>query len=136
MRPKAFAGHDIFNAVAVHVDQIHGVKLRKFNAVFIVLRLLVHEGMLLEGDLVSLFHLLEPGQSISMRGEAGDNIIEAVAIHVIDVHLRATAAELLWMLHPLRISFERFRLLPPTRSLQKISLPIAIHISKTEAMRK
>src|SRR5439155_21773544 len=106
MRPKPFAGNDVLDAVAIDIDEIERVKLSELDAIFILARELVHEGVLLEGDLVALTNLLELGHTILMGLEAGDHIVEPVAVHVIDIHLRAALAEILRMLHPFGIALQ------------------------------
>src|SRR5262245_1873611 len=46
--PEAFAGDDIFETVAVHINQVDGMQLTKGHAVTICCRALVQDGMLAE----------------------------------------------------------------------------------------
>ena len=50
VRPESFARDDVFHAVALHVHQIDGVKLREFEAVAVFPRFLVHNGVTAELD--------------------------------------------------------------------------------------
>src|SRR4051812_21022760 len=79
--------------------------------------------------------LLIPGESKTMRREAGDHIVQPIAIYVVRIHLRtAWAAELEGVFGPLRISGERLGLFPPAVFLEQIGAAIAIHISPAKTM--
>ena len=54
MCPKSFPGDNVLYTVAIHVDQVDRVELRKYDAVFVLLRLLVHHDMLFELNLAIL----------------------------------------------------------------------------------
>ena len=44
--------------------------------------------------------LLEPGEPIAVRGDAGHDIVQAVSVHVVDANLVAAAAEVFGMEGP------------------------------------
>ena len=92
VRPEALAGDDVLEPVAVHVDEVDGVHLGELHAVCVVLRLLVHDDVLAEFDLAALAILLVPRQAEAVRGERGDDVVQAVAVHVVGIHLRAAGA--------------------------------------------
>ena len=92
--PETLAGHDVFEAVAVHVDEINGMGLRENHAVLVRLRsffsrLLVQDDMFFESNLTVLADLLEPSQAVAVRSETCDHVVFAVAIHVVGEHVRA-----------------------------------------------
>src|SRR5438105_291551 len=96
--------------------------LREGNAILIRPGVSIENKMLLKSDLSTVFDLLIPGQPVSMRIDARDNIIQTVSIHIIDQHLRATltAAKLEWVMFPDRIASQRLRLLPPAILVQNV----------------
>ena len=65
---------------------------------------------------IVFFDLLIPDQTVTVRSETGDHVVQAVTIHVIDIHLSATVrvrVERELVVIPNRIAGERLRLLPP-----------------------
>ena len=128
--PEALAGDDVGHAVAVHVRQLNGVGLREDDAGFARLRGRAGD----EVPLPAVARLLEPREAIPVRGEAGDDVRLAVAIHVEDIHLRAATAELRLVLHPHRIAVERLRLFPPAVRLEDVHLAVAVHIAEADAV--
>ena len=69
-----------------------------------------------------------------MRGDAGDDIVQAVAVHVAGIHLRAAGAELERMKRPHRIARERLRLFPPAVLFQQVRATVAIHVAHAHAV--
>jgi hypothetical protein len=70
-----------------------------------------------------------------VRIQTSDNVIQAIAINVVDEHLRRTLAKIGRMQTPNRVIFQRGRLLPPAANLDKIRASIAVDIAKTQAVR-
>ena len=62
--------------------------------------------VLAERDLVALAVLLVPREAEAVRGEAGDDVVQAVAVDVVGVHLRAAVAHRLRVEPPDRIAGE------------------------------
>ena len=138
MRPVTFAGDDILEAVAVDIDQLHCMKLRKLDAVEILLRLVGKNSVLDKIDRPILLHLLKPGEPEGMAIEAGDHIVVAVAIDIVGMDLRPAVAELESVFLPERgrCAGCRFgcRLLPPAFCHEQVSAFVAIDIPHAEAM--
>src|SRR5678815_5013244 len=67
MSPKSFTGHNILQAIAIHVDQLDRMELGKTNAIGIGDRPFVEDQMLAESDLTAFFDLFIPSQPITMR---------------------------------------------------------------------
>ena len=96
VRPEALAGDDVLQPVAVHVHQLDGVQLRESDAVAVLAGFLVHEDVGLELNLavgIALLELLIPREAVAVRRERGDDVRQAVAVHVIGIHLRAARGE-------------------------------------------
>ena len=80
--------------------------------------------------------LLVPRQAEPVRGEAGDDVVEAVAVHVVGVHLRAAGAQRLLVKRPDRIARERRGLFPPAVLLQQVGAAVAVHVAHAHAVRE
>ena len=142
--PEAFAGDDVFQAIAVDVHEIYRVKLREAHAIIVERRrrvafLRLHDVVLGEEDFavaIALLELLEPREAVAVRREAGDHVVQSVAVHVVGVHLRAAVRrrEGNLVLLPHRIARQRLRLLPPTVLLHDVQLAVAIHVAKAVAV--
>src|SRR5436305_7591106 len=85
--PESFAGDDVLEAIAVHVDQRQRMQLREGNSVRIGFGTTVEDQVLFKVDLAIQFYLFIPGQAVTMCVEAGNDIVKAVSIDVIDQHL-------------------------------------------------
>jgi hypothetical protein len=83
------SGDDVLQPVAVHVHQVQRVQFAEQHAILVLRRMRSHDEVLLELDFVAVFHLLVPGETVIVSGEAGDDIVIAVAIDVVGVHLGA-----------------------------------------------
>ena len=136
VRPEALAGDDVLQAVAVHVDEVDGVQLGELHAVLVLLRSLFM--MMCSRNLISLAFaiLLVPRQAEAVRGERGDHVVEAVAVHVVGVHLRAAAAHRLLVKRPDRIARERGGLFPPAVLLEQVLPAVAVHVAHAHAVRE
>src|SRR5207244_3515015 len=77
--------------------------------------------------------LLVPGETPAVAVQAGDHVVEAIAIDVIDRHLRAACAvaERDWMKSPGSRGHDR-GLLPPAAILHHIQASVSIDIAYTE----
>src|SRR5262245_942660 len=94
MRPKAFAGDDILESIAVQIHEFDRVQLGKSDTVTVFIRFLIHENVALKLGMtlcVLFAELLVPGQPITVRRNAGDYIVQTVAVDIVSVHLRAAA---------------------------------------------
>ena len=138
VRPETFAGDDVLQAVAIHVDEIDRMDLGELHAVAVLARLFVDEDVLGELDLAVflLRQLFIPGEAETMRRKAGDDVVPPVAVHIIGIHLRAAVGrgEGELVLLPNRISGQRRGLFPPTVFFQQVHLPVTVHITDAEAM--
>src|SRR3954453_21080721 len=94
--------------------------------------------MLFECDLTVLIHLFIPGQSVTVRGECGDDIVLAVAVYIIGIHLGATMTGSEWELvkFPNKIVGERGRLFPPTARFEEVHAAITIDVPYSQAVRE
>src|SRR2546427_3698660 len=90
--------------------------------------------MLAESHLAIFFDLLEPGQAVVVRGEARDDVVQAVAVHVIHYHLCAAGAEGERMSNPNGIAGQGRRLFPPAAFLQDVDAAIAIRVARAQAV--
>src|SRR5262245_38498733 len=70
-----------------------------------------------------------------MRREAGDDVVQAVAVHVVGKHLRAASGrEWHLVLLPNWITGEGRRLFPPAVLLHDVELAVAIHVTVAVAV--
>src|ERR1035441_4655225 len=95
--------------------------------------------MPVETDFSIRANLLKPSQSVAMRIQAADDVVESVAIHVVGIHLRAAAIcfrKFKRMKFPDGIAGQRGRLLPPAILFENVRASVAIHIAHAEAMLK
>src|SRR5579862_819106 len=92
--------------------------------------------MLDEGDgavLVAL--LLKPRDSPTVRFDGGDHIVEAVAVHVVDGHLRAAAAEVFRMERPSLLLAVLGGLFPPSGGRENVHSSIAVDVAHADTVR-
>ena len=130
MRPVGFAGDDVFEAVAIHIGKLDAVQLAEIDAVAIQTWTVAHDEMLFE----ALRRLLMPGEPVFMSSEAGDDIIVAVAIHIVGEHLRAAAGcERGLVQRPVALR-EVLRLLEPAVLHQHVEPAVAIHIAHAQSV--
>ena len=111
--PVAFAGDDVFDAVAVDVGEVGGVGLGEDDAVVVVLGLFGREhdflpgrrchdiqGRILDCDIACVgiralefqfqrLVLQKHRYAVAMRGEGGEDVVGAVAVEVVGEHLGA-----------------------------------------------
>ena len=136
MRPVGFAGDDVLEPVAIDVVQAGRVQFAKDNAVFVLAAGAAHDEVFFKRDAAALgFHLLEPRKAKLVRGEAGDDVVVAVAVHVVGEHLRAAACGEGKLARPPRLLVGG-RLLEPAALVDDVSPPIAIHVTHTQAVPK
>src|ERR1043166_2315531 len=88
--------------------------------------------MLDKRNLTAVFLLLEPRQPVAVCLNARDDIVEAVTVHVIDIHLRAAVAEVHRVLDPIATR----GLFPPRLGFQHVRFTVAIHIAEAHAVRE
>ena len=95
--------------------------------------------MLHKGDVaLRVALLLIPRHAPSVRVQRGHDVVQAVAVHVVDSHhcaaaIRAKAAKGFRMVFP-RLIASRRRLLPPAVHIQDVHASVAVHIADAEAM--
>src|SRR5262245_32862731 len=98
MSPKSLAGDKVLDSVPVNVDHDQRMKLRKTDAVVVLLRFVAHDGAFDEPYLAFakqsiclriLRHLLEPRQSVSVGRFARYDVVVSVAVEIIAIHLSA-----------------------------------------------
>ena len=117
--------------------QRDGVRLAEEHAIRIVFRLVPHDDVFFESDLFAVFDLFKPRQPKRVSGQAGDDVVVAVAIDVVSEHVRsARPGELVFVKRPQRIAIERLRLLVPTALPNHISAAVAVDVADSQAMSK
>ena len=67
MRPVGLTGNNVLQPVAIHVMQGERMQFSEQHPIRVVIRLLSHDQVLLELDLIPLGNLFVPGESKSMR---------------------------------------------------------------------
>ena len=110
------------------------MELGKGNAVAIGCRSFVENGMFTESDLAVFLDLFEPGKAVAVRVDAGDDVVEAVTVDVIGIHLRAARGEGVWVFDPNGIVGEGLRLFPPGIFFDDVHASIAVDVANTKAM--
>src|ERR1017187_2864583 len=110
------------------------MRLRELDAVTVLRSVFVEDDVLAEGDVAILAHLLIPGEPIAVAVDAGDDIVQAVAVDVIDEHLRGSGREGERMLDPDGIVGQRSRLFPPGVLLDDVNPAIAVDVAGTDAV--
>ena len=135
--PVAFAGDDVFQAVAVHVDEFDGVGLGELDA--------ANEGVGLTGDdgvidpggcAVGGPFLFEPTETVFVGVDAGDDVVEAIAVDVVGIHLSAAfGAECGGMEFPEWISSEIGGLGEPAGGGEHVLASVAVDVTRADAVR-
>ena len=105
------------------------MQLRKSDAITIRRGAFVQDGVLAETDLAVFFDLFIPGKAVAVSVDAGDDVVEAIAVDIVDVHLRAASGERIGMFNPDRIAGERLGLFPPTVFFDNVHAAITIDIA-------
>src|SRR5688500_12322392 len=138
MGPETFSGDNIFEAVAVDIDQFDGMQLGEGEAVTVFGGVLVHEDMAFDLWVsvgVFFFQLFEPAEAISMAGDTRDDVVESITVHVVGKHLRAAAgAENGGATRPDRIALDVLGLFPPCATFEKIDLAVGVHIADAQSV--
>jgi len=118
VRPESCSCDKIFQAIAIHIDEIHGVQIADHEGVWILRGSGTKDGVLAELDRALIqvtAKTLEPCQAITMGVIGSDHIRVAVAIDIVDIHLRpAASSEGVRDELPFGITFQGRWLLPPT----------------------
>src|SRR5690606_1414375 len=86
--------------------------------------------------------LLVPRQSPPMCRQRRDNVVEAIAVHVVDGHDAAAGAgttdvppERLWMVFPRPRRRSIRRLLPPSIGIEDVDAAVAVDVPCSHAVR-
>src|SRR6266567_6672328 len=82
--------------------------------------------MLAESNFPVSFDLLEPRQPVAVGGDAGDHVVQPVAIHVVHQHLRAPGPESIGMFLPVRLCIAKVA----ARATNDLRFAVAGHIRK------
>ena len=134
MGPPAFASDDVLDAVVIHIDEVDGVELGEFDAVFVALGLVGHDDVLFEGDFAILGNVLVPGEAEAVGSKAGEDVVIAVAIEIIGVHLgTAGAAELEVVFFP-GVAGKFGGLFPPAIFFEDIHAAVAVDVAVAHAV--
>src|SRR5437588_4880287 len=115
MRKDALSRDYVRNTVAIEIAKGHAMQLGKGHISGIFRRKIAHNGMLYEGNgavLVAL--LLEPCESPSVSVKSRDDVVQTVAVHVINTHLGAADAEGCRMICPRLLRGTLRRMFPPS----------------------
>src|SRR5437773_10833170 len=117
------------------------MELRKNDAVFVGRRfffagLFVHNDVFFERDFAVVDDLFEPGEAVAVRGEGGDDVVLAVTVDVVGVHMRAamTGSERKLMLFPNGVSSEGVWLFPPAIFFDQVEFAVAVHVANARTM--
>ena len=134
MGPKPLARDHVLEAVAVHVDHVDRMGLRKLHAIEGALGGGRQDRMLDEVDVaVRLLHMLEPREPVAVGDQARDHILIAVAIDVVDVHLGSAFSEGEGMLFP-GLAGGLLRLFPPALGHQQVGPSVAVHVADPQTV--
>ena len=92
--------------------------------------------MFLERNFAILGDLLEPSETIAVRGQRGNDVVFAVAVHVVGKHVGAAVAgrERKGVEFPNGVALDRFWLFPPAIFLEQVHFTVAIHVADAQAM--
>src|SRR5690606_1629419 len=131
--PVALAGHDIHGANQTHIHEGDGVRLREAHTVWIVAHVLAHDQMPLEGSVGSL---LEPCETPPVCVEARDDVVAAVDVDVVGVHLRAARPEIGWMVPPESALGAGSGVLPPAPGHQDVGVAVPVDVADAETVRE
>ena len=139
--PVALARDQVLDAVAVHVDQSHGVGLRERDRVLAGLgrraRSRIHDGVRDERDLAVTRDLLEPVEPVPVSLRCSDDVVIPVAVEVVREHLRPAGAvrrEIVGVLLPEATLGVARGVLPPAASLEDVLPAVAIDVPHAHAV--
>ncbi len=133
--PPPLARDDVLEAVAVDVGHVHRVGLAERHAVAILVGVLPDDLVAAERDLAFLPDVLEPREAVSVGVQGGDDVVVAVAVDVVGVHLGAPRlGEAVGVVVPNGVPLERRGLLPPPLLLEKVGPAVAVHVAHAEAV--
>ena len=128
------SGNKVRNAVAIHVANPGAVQLRVWHDVSrFPVREVVHHHVLDEGAVALL---LEPRQAPSVRGQRGDDIGQAVAVHIKDLHDGAARlGKGNGMVLPCCCWIGSWpRILPPSIPIEDIQAAVAVDVAHPNTM--
>lgn len=106
--------------------------LAKALAVGVIFLGLAEDDMFLEG---AVFVLFEPGESVAVGLDARDDVITAVFVHVVHVHLGAALAEVGRVELPVGVLRGVGGLLVPAIRFKDVDTPIAVDVAGAVAVR-
>ncbi len=109
--------------------------LGELDAIAVFGGVFVQNQVFAEGDVAVLLDLFVPGQPVAMGADGGDDVVQAVAIDIIDDHLGAAVAKVEGVLDPDRVALEGCGLLPPAVLFEDIDAAIAVDIAAAQAVR-
>ena len=94
MREEPLSDDHVRHAVAIHVGEGGAVRLREGHAAGILRAEIAHDVVAHKRNVaLRVALLLEPGEAPTVCSQGRDHIVQTVAIHVVNAHLRAAAAE-------------------------------------------
>ena len=95
------------------------------------------DDMLLPVNLAGLVpDLLPPDQAVVMAVPGRNDVGQAVAVHVIDQHLRAGLGKVEGMERPRLVQHQVRRLLPPAEGFDDVHAFVAVDITEADAVRE
>ncbi len=126
-RPFTLPGHQVFQAVTINIDVVHGVALREE----------LREQILLQkrGVATILIWLLDVRpDSVTVRG-AAEHIVITVTIEIIGKHVGAGIAQVGPVKFP-GFVVEGTRLFPPAAGYHHVKPAVLVDVAHSQAMRK
>src|SRR5262249_49085573 len=135
MRPPALAGYEVFQAVAVDVHAVHGMRFGQEIA---------EQHLALE-DRLGLVAALQVGPDAELVRRAADDVGPAITVDVVGEHVGAglSKGEILFLAidEANRVELpgfvlDRGRLLPPAAGANDIELAVAVEIADAQAVRE
>ena len=135
--PESLAGQDVLLAVAVDVDEIQAVHLADSQLLGIHVGLDGQNHVLLPGDLsLGVLDLLVPDQAVLVAVPSGDDVVQTVAVNVVDQHLGRIVSKLERVQGPRLVRLRVGRGFPPAILFEDANTAVAFDVAEADAVRE
>src|SRR5678815_669505 len=105
------------------------MRLRKGDSERVWSSIFVQNHVLAKGNIAVIPDLLVPGETIAMSIDGGNDIIETVAVCIINQHLSCGVGKMERMLLPDGVVFAGSRLFPPAILFNNIDATITVDVA-------
>src|SRR6516225_2510341 len=112
------------------------MQLRERNTIGVGSRIFVQDHVFAKSNAAIFTDLLVPREAVAVRIDGGYDVVETVAVDVINQHLSASLCEMKRMLGPNGIVVARSGLFPPAVLFNDVDATVPVNVAAPDAMGK